>query len=49
MDCTKSDENIITACEMKFMRRTAGRTKWDLKTNEKVLTELSGANIGLLV
>ena len=24
-----SDETRITACEMKFMRRTAGCTKWD--------------------
>jgi hypothetical protein len=35
----KSDENGITACEMKFMRRTAGYTKWDLKSNEEVLKE----------
>jgi hypothetical protein len=44
----KNDESRITACEMKFMRRTAGYTKWDLKRNEEVLKELkSGANIGL--
>jgi hypothetical protein len=43
----KSDESRITACEMKFMRRTAGYTKWDLKRNEEVLKELNGANIGL--
>jgi hypothetical protein len=44
----KSDESRITACEMKFMRQTAGYTKWDLKRNEEVLKELkSGANIGL--
>jgi hypothetical protein len=36
----KSDESRITACEMKFMRRTAGYTKWDLKRNEEVLKEL---------
>jgi hypothetical protein len=30
----------ITACEMKFMLRTAGYTKWDLKRNEEVLKEL---------
>jgi hypothetical protein len=40
----KSDESIITACEMKFMSRTAGCTKWDLKRNKAVLKE---ANIGL--
>jgi hypothetical protein len=37
----KSDESRITACEMKFMRRTAGYTKWDLKRNEEVLKELA--------
>jgi hypothetical protein len=36
----KSDESRITACEMKFMRRTAGYTKGDLKRNEEVLKEL---------
>jgi hypothetical protein len=36
----KTDESRITACEMKFMRRTAGYTKWDLKRNKEVLKEL---------
>jgi hypothetical protein len=36
----KNDESRITACEMKFMRRTAGCTKWDLKRNKEVLKEL---------
>jgi hypothetical protein len=36
----KSDESRITACEVKFMRWTAGYTKWDLKRNEEVLKEL---------
>jgi hypothetical protein len=36
----KIDESRITACEMKFMRRTAGYTKWDLERNEEVLKEL---------
>jgi hypothetical protein len=40
MDYTKSDESRITACKMKFMRRTAGYTKWDLKRNKEVLKEL---------
>jgi hypothetical protein len=35
----KSDESRITAYEMKFMGRTAGYTKWDLKRNEEVLKE----------
>jgi hypothetical protein len=33
----KCDESRITACEMKFMCRTAGYTKRDLKRNEEVL------------
>ncbi|KAJ4433596.1 hypothetical protein ANN_15906 [Periplaneta americana] len=36
----KSDENSITASEMKFMLRTAGYTKWDNKRNEDILQEL---------
>jgi hypothetical protein len=36
----KSDVSRITACEMKFMHRTAGYTKWYLKRNEEVLKEL---------
>jgi hypothetical protein len=31
--------NRFTACEMKFMRRTVGYTKWDHKRND-ILTEL---------
>jgi hypothetical protein len=40
MDYAKSDESRITACETKFMRRTAGCTEWDVKRNEVVLKEL---------
>jgi hypothetical protein len=40
MDYTKSDESRITACEMKFMSRIGGCTKWDLKRNKGVLKEL---------
>jgi len=36
----KKDESRITANEMKFMRYTAGYTKWDHKHNEDVLEEL---------
>jgi hypothetical protein len=36
----KGDSNRLTACEMKFMRRTAGYTKWEHKINEDILTEL---------
>ena len=37
----KRDESRLTACEMRFMRRTAGYTKWDHKKNEDVLQELN--------
>ncbi|KAJ4448252.1 hypothetical protein ANN_10266 [Periplaneta americana] len=36
----KADKCRITACEMRFMRRTAGYTKWDLKRNCEILKEL---------
>jgi len=36
----KQDINRITACEMKFMWRTAGYTKWDQKRNEDILDKL---------
>ena len=36
----KFDENRLTASEMKFMRRTAGYTKWDHQRNEYILQEL---------
>jgi len=32
--------NRCTAREMKFMRRTAGYTKWDHKRNEVILDKL---------
>ncbi|KAJ4451211.1 hypothetical protein ANN_02671 [Periplaneta americana] len=36
----KADKCRITAYEMRFMRRTAGYTKWDLKRNCEILKEL---------
>ncbi|KAJ4443596.1 hypothetical protein ANN_05270 [Periplaneta americana] len=36
----KKDESRITDNEMKFMRYTAGYTKWDHKRNEEVMEEL---------
>ncbi|KAJ4434022.1 hypothetical protein ANN_16341 [Periplaneta americana] len=36
----KKDESRITANEMKFIRYTAGYTKWDHKRNEDVMEEL---------
>ncbi|KAJ4440946.1 hypothetical protein ANN_10795 [Periplaneta americana] len=37
----KADKSRITACEMRFMRRTAGYAKWDLKRNCEILKELN--------
>jgi hypothetical protein len=36
----KGDSNRLTACKMKFTRRTLDYTKWDHKRNEDILTEL---------
>jgi hypothetical protein len=33
-------EKRLQAAEMKFMRRTAGLTLWDLKRNEEILKNL---------
>jgi hypothetical protein len=34
------DTRRITAAEMKYMRRTAGHTRTDYKTNTQIATEL---------
>jgi hypothetical protein len=36
----KTDERKLQAAEMKFMRKTAGRTLWDHKRNEEILKNL---------
>jgi len=36
----KQQINRITDCEMKFIWKTAGYTKWDHKTNEDILDKL---------
>jgi len=36
----KKDINKITACKMKFMKRTSDHTKWDHKRNENILDKL---------
>ncbi|KAJ4449379.1 hypothetical protein ANN_00778 [Periplaneta americana] len=36
----KADKSRVTACEMRFMRRTADYTKWDLKRNCEIFKEL---------
>ncbi|KAJ4428526.1 hypothetical protein ANN_24570 [Periplaneta americana] len=38
-------ESRLTAGEMRFMRRTAGYTKWDRKKNEDILQELNVSSI----
>ncbi|KAJ4432301.1 hypothetical protein ANN_20920 [Periplaneta americana] len=39
------DGSRLTACEMRFMCRTAGYTKWDRKKNEDILQELNVSSI----
>lgn len=36
----RKDESRVTSNEMRFMRRTAGYTKWDHKRNEEIMDEL---------
>jgi hypothetical protein len=36
----KEDSNGIIACEMKFIQRTAGFTKWDHRRTEEILNKL---------
>jgi hypothetical protein len=35
-----TDERILISAEMRFLRRTAGHSRWDHKRNEDILTEL---------
>jgi hypothetical protein len=41
----KTDEKRLTSAEMRFLRRTAGHTRWDHKRNEDILTELQVSQI----
>jgi hypothetical protein len=36
----RTDERRLISAEMRFLRRTAGYTRWDHKRNEDILTEL---------
>jgi hypothetical protein len=36
----RTDERRLISAEMRFLRRTAGDTRWDHKRNEDILTEL---------
>jgi hypothetical protein len=35
-----TDEKRLISAKMRFLRRTAGYTRWDHKRNEDILTEL---------
>jgi hypothetical protein len=41
----RTDERRLISAEMRFMRRTAGYTRWDHKRNEDILTELQISQI----
>jgi hypothetical protein len=41
----RTDEKRLILAEMLFLRRTAGYTRWDLKRNEDILTELQISQI----
>jgi hypothetical protein len=41
----RTDEKRLISAEMRFLRRTAGYTRWDHKRNEGILTELQISQI----
>jgi hypothetical protein len=41
----RTDERRLISAEMCFLRRTAGYTRWDHKSNEDILTELQISQI----
>jgi hypothetical protein len=41
----RTDEKRLISAEMRFLRRTAGHTRWDRKRNEDILTELQISQI----
>jgi hypothetical protein len=41
----RTDEKRLISAEMRFLRRTAGYTRWDHKRNEDILTELQISQI----
>jgi hypothetical protein len=41
----RTDERRLISAEMRFMRRTAGYTRWNHKRNEDILTELQISQI----
>jgi hypothetical protein len=45
MDNKRTDERRLISAEMRFLRSTAGYTRWDHKRNEDILTELQMSQI----
>jgi hypothetical protein len=41
----RADEKRLISAEMRFLRRTAGYTRWDHKRNKDILTELQFSQI----
>jgi hypothetical protein len=41
----RTDEKRLISAEMRFLRRTAGYTRWDHQRNEDILTELQMSQI----
>jgi hypothetical protein len=42
---SRTDERRLISAQMRFLRRTAGYTRWDHKRNEHILTELQISQI----
>jgi hypothetical protein len=40
-----TDDRTLISAEMRFLKRTAGYTRWDHKINEDILTELQISQI----
>jgi hypothetical protein len=45
MEVKHGQEEELMRAEMRFLRRTAGYTHWDHKSNEDILTELQISQI----
>jgi hypothetical protein len=41
----RTDERRLISAEMRFLRRTAGYTRWDHKRIEDILTELQNSQV----
>ena len=45
MNAPKNDGTRITAAQIRFIRRTAGCTKWDHKRNGEIMHELETGSV----